>query len=313
MSILRWRYQLLWFFRKVRRKVFGTPICLKRYGGKTVISNEKAGNLLAKWIETGQPFMAGRFGGTELNAMVNQELDNFGEEGKSEAVHLLVNYSGFFPDKQELLEKFCNVMYNSCKNLDLLAVWDNYMEDYMVSQYVARSCVFPHLRSLEPWYTNTPWTASLKGKKVLVIHPFEKTIRSQYARREKLFPGTDILPEFKELYILKAVQTIAGRTDERFSDWFEALNWMYDEAMKYDFDLAILGCGAYGFPLAAKIKEAGRQAVHMGGALQLWFGIKGKRWDTHPEISKLYNEYWVRPDESEKPERAEVVEEGCYW
>ena len=65
--------------------------------------------------------------------------------------------------------------------------------------------------------------------------------------------------------------------------------------------------------LAARIKEAGRQAVHMGGATQLLFGIKGKRWDVHPVISGLYNDYWVRPDESERPKGAESVEDGCYW
>ena len=37
----------------------------------------------------------------------------------------------------------------------------------------------------------------------------------------------------------------------------------------------------------------------MSGATQLLFGIKGKRWDDHPVISKLYNPAWVRPDETE--------------
>ena len=36
-------------------------------------------------------------------------------------------------------------------------------------------------------------------------------------------------------------------------------------------------------------------AVQMSGATQLLFGIKGKRWDTHPIISKLYNEAWGPP------------------
>lgn len=47
-------------------------------------------------------------------------------------------------------------------------------------------------------------------------------------------------------------------------------------AMKINFDTAIIGCGAYGMPLAAQIKNAGRQAIHLGGAVQLLFGIKGE-------------------------------------
>ena len=146
-----------------------------------------------------------------------------------------------------------------------------------------------------------------------MIHPFAETIKKQYEKREALFENPEILPELKVLNTVKAVQTIAGCQDDRFATWFEALEWMYEEAMKTDFDVAIIGCGAYGFPLAARIKAAGRQAIHMGGATQLLFGIKGHRWDEYPLISRLYKESWVRPDEKEKPMQAEKVEEGCYW
>jgi threonine dehydrogenase-like Zn-dependent dehydrogenase len=39
---------------------------------------------------------------------------------------------------------------------------------------------------------------------------------------------------------------------------------MIDEIGKIDFDVAILGCGAYGLPLAAAIKGMGKQAIHLG-------------------------------------------------
>ncbi|MCD7883766.1 MAG: hypothetical protein LUI87_08725 [Lachnospiraceae bacterium] len=80
-----------------------------------------------------------------------------------------------------------------------------------------------------------------------------------------------------------------------------------------DFDVAIIGAGAYGLPLAAYCKERGAQAIQMSGATQILFGIKGKRWDDHPFISSLYNEYWVRPNESETPPLKQKVEGGSYW
>ena len=86
--------------------------------------------------------------------------------------------------------------------------------------------------------------------------------------------------------------------------------------MKIEFDVAIVGCGAYGFPLAAKLKQAGKQAIHLAGATQLLFGIKGKRWEEDPAfeyVRKFFNEAWVYPDETEKPKNASVVEGGCYW
>lgn len=160
-----------------------------------------------------------------------------------------------------------------------------------------------------------PWTEALEGKRVLVIHPQAELIRSQYEKRERLFPGTKILPEFT-LIVQKAVQTNAGEVDERYANWFEALEDMYEKAMQEEFDLAILGCGAYGFPLAAKIKAAGRQAVHLGGITQILFGIHGKRWDedkNHQFLKQYDSEAWVRISDKDKPKDADSVEGGCYW
>jgi hypothetical protein len=53
--------------------------------------------------------------------------------------------------------------------------------------------------------------------------------------------------------------------------------------------------------------------VHIGGSLQILFGIKGKRWDEHETISKMYNEHWVRPSAEEIVPDANKVEDGCYW
>ena len=69
----------------------------------------------------------------------------------------------------------------------------------------------------------------------------------------------------------------------------------------------------YGLPLAAHVKDLGKQAVHMGGALQIFFGIKGGRWDENPKINRFYNEHWTRPLPSETPQTFQNVEEGCYW
>ena len=101
--------------------------------------------------------------------------------------------------------------------------------------------------------------------------------------------------------------------DNRFDTWFDALEYMYQEALKIDFDVAILGCGAYGLPLAAKLKVAGKQAIHMGGVTQILFGIKGRRWLDNPRAEINFNDAWVYPKESETPKRSNAVENHCYW
>ena len=107
------------------------------------------------------------------------------------------------------------------------------------------------------------------------------------------------------------MQTIADQEDPRYATWFEALDAMTEEIARQDFEVALLGCGAYGFPLASRIKRMGKIAVHMGGSLQTLFGIKGARWDK--QYADMYNDAWVYPSAAETPKGFEKVEGGCYW
>lgn len=279
------------------------------------IREEEQGNTwLYEAIMAGKPFAAVRFGGTEMkticDVLYTKEGGKFG--GVSDkTVKRIVMLSGFFPEKKELLYRFQELYMECCPQIDALGVWNILLQGEIADAYLPDAELF-ELRMFEPYYFKEPWTRALEGKKVLVIHPFAETIQRQFQKREHLFENPQILPEF-ELKTLKAVQTLAGETDDRFADWFEALEYMYQEALKLDFDVALIGCGAYGLPLAVKLKEAGKMAVHIGGALQLLFGIKGKRWDEHEVISKMYNEYWVRPDEKDRMQQAGKVEGGCYW
>ena len=155
------------------------------------------------------------------------------------------------------------------------------------------------------------WSAALSGNKVLVVHPFSKTITEQYKKRDKLFANKTVLPDF-ELITLKAVQSIGG-TKVPFATWFDALDFMCNKISKTDFDVAIIGAGAYGMPLASFVKSIGKKAVHLGGVTQMLFGIRGKRWDKQALQYNLYNKHWVRASQDETPDNFKAVEKGCYW
>jgi hypothetical protein len=111
---------------------------------------------------------------------------------------------------------------------------------------------------------------------------------------------------------LEAVQSIA-KTPTAFADWFAALDDMKQKVDCIDFDIAMIGCGAYGFPLAAHVKRLGRKALHLGGIVQVLFGIKGKRWEESEHISKLMNEHWTKPLPEEVPSNFRLVDGGSYW
>lgn len=283
----------------------------RSYGNGYVYPSEETTSFLIEMIKSEKPFFAGRFGANEIAATSIYDFKMKNKYDKS--LKQMCTCAGFFPEDKNELAKFSSLMIESIKQLDYLAIWNMSLEEYYIKKYTSKNLIMSRLRYFEPWYSQTPWTSALKGKKVLVIHPFVDTIKMQYEKKDKLFPEyPDLLPEF-DLLTLRAVQTIAGNKDERFETWFDALDYMYNEAMKYDFDIALIGCGAYGFPLAAKLKQSGKQAIHIGGVCQVLFGIKGARWDNDPMVSSLYNENWTRPLEHEKPKNVKQVENACYW
>lgn len=318
----RWKWRDFYFDKILRQhifiKYFGFEPKIYLYGGKSLHRIKRTNELLTEAIMSDKPFMAARFGNTEIHVMAGVMKERLGLAGKADGrerdkwFERLCTGAGFFPADFSLRGKYTDIMLEACGEADLLGMWHRPMEDYLLRNYMENAQI-TYLRWLEPWYCTHPWTEALEGKKVLVIHPFEKSIKAQYAKREKLFPGTRILPEF-DLKVLKAVQTSAGEADPRFSDWFGALEYMYQEALKIDFEVAVVGCGAYGMPLAAMLKRAGKKAVHLGGVTQILFGVKGKRWVESPIDKKIpFNEEWIFPEGEETPQDAKSVESGCYW
>ena len=315
MNNIRLIYQksrISYYGNAVARRIIKRNISEPKFK-KPVMTGDEGNKTLSEMIESGIPFAAVRFGGTEAKTIADVLYTKAGGKlgGLSDkTLYRIMNLSGFFPDDKEQLFRFTDLYMECAKDVDILGVWNIVMQSYLADE-VTKDAKLAELRMFEPYYFNDPWTKTLKGKKVLVIHPFAGTIESQYKKKEQLFDNKDILPEF-ELCTVKAVQTLAGEKDSRFDTWFDALDFMYGEAMSKDFDIALIGCGAYGFPLATKLKNAGKQAVHIGGSLQILFGIKGKRWDNHEIISRFYNDAWIRPGESEIIKKSETVEGSCY-
>lgn len=284
---------------------------IKVYNGKKIHDREEANRIIGEAIIRGKPFMFGRYGSVEIRAVRRVREDGKGFVAPiSGALQMMWHSAGFFPKDKKLLIKFAQLMQWATSQADMMGVWFNPLEEYMPRTY-GNNPEYCYSGAAHPFMAANPWSAKLEGKNVLVIHPFKDTIESQYKKREMLFPGKNVLPKFN-LRVVKAVQTIVGTKDDRFHDWFEALDYMFNEAMKEDFDVAIIGCGAYGFPLAAKIKHAGKIAIHLAGATQLLFGIKGRRWEDW-KTEFMNNPAWVRPSDEDKPKGFEKHEGGAYW
>ena len=294
----------------------------------TILSENASNDYLKSLIDSGRPSMISRLGAVESNCILNwMQMREYATANLIQKVSAsfkgnvsewneqvkidLQNLAGFFPATDENLFRFCSIYTSKISQADAIVIWGFVPgENFIIKNYCA-SALKLDPQVLDPYFFDSPWTSKLKNKKVLVIHPFAESIRFQYAKKELLFENKSILPDF-ELHTIKTVQSIA-RNKTQFKDWFAALEFMKSEIVKVDFEIALISGGAYGLPLAAFIKDLGKCAVHMGGSLQILFGIKGKRWDEHPPTAALYNEHWVRPALEEIVPKADIVEGGCYW
>lgn len=291
-------------------KLFKKKWNLNKFAGKKDITLTYSSNIIKSAIIKGEPFCAVRFGAVELSCWNNFHKIELGlaRKYKEPVLYSIKNNAGVFPTSKDTLDGYSKLCLGKLSNIDALAISGLHMEEYYYKSYCPNATVIQNW-ALEPLIGLYP--TLLKDKKVLVISPFAEQIKSQYKLRKKLFKEPDILPTFKKLHVIEAVQTIGGQLDSRFNNWFEALNYMKNEIKKLDFDVALVGCGAYGLPLCIYIKELGKIALQSAGATQTLFGIMGKRWENRIHVKRFVNEHWVRPDK--KPENFEKVESGAYW
>lgn len=298
--------------------IYGPSPAPHSYARPVLFADEGA-QKVARILETGSPCMIARLGSTEL-ACINYFTR--WRQGRGIPLPYLpqirqavqVN-SGIFPADPASLDRFSEVYLAALSSADVLGVWFN-RNEHRLLQRRAPDADLVELGALNCVLHDDPWSARLAGRVVLVVHPFAASIERQYReRRALLFENSAVLPEF-ELKTLPAVQSFAGNSDDcGYASWFDALEGMTERIGETGFDIAIIGAGAYGLPLAAAVKDMGRQAVHMGGATQLLFGIRGRRWEVESpdDIAPLFNEHWVRPSSEETPRNSELVEGGCYW
>jgi hypothetical protein len=295
------------------RKMYVPNLAANTYCGKPLLKWQAANNLIAEKIKEGKPLLVARIGGGELATLYSYYTrKNRSVIWDSGTVNNLKYNAGFFSADLASIARFCEEMFVHLGRVDIMGVWHNEGEEQICAAYCPNAS-FINLESIEPYYfTENPWSQHLAGKKVLVVHPFQDSIVYQYKNnRKNLFPNNQVLPDF-ELKTIKAVQSITGIKPE-FDTWFDAYNHMCDQINDTDFDIAIIGAGAYGLPLGSFVKKIGKQAIHMGGATQIMFGVYGNRWQDIKEISKFFNDSWKRPYPHETPKQAATIEGACYW
>lgn len=265
-------------------------------------------NFLSHHIKNNIPCAVGKIGTTELNVIYNYlySPNTILPHVKEQAEYI----AGINPLTVENLKKFFELFIESLKCLNVAPRWNKILqtlEQDILNKYT--KSYDANLIDFEPQFFSIPWTKYLENKTVLVISPFAESIQQQYKKKNYIWPNK-LLPDFN---LITVKHPHAGTVDGHNMSIFEIFENIKTEIDKHNFDIGIVGTGGNSIPLTSYIHQKNKIAIHLGGATQILFGIKGKRWDSREEYQKFYNEYWARPLISETPSGIEHVEGGCYW
>ena len=282
-------------------------------------------NYMIEKIEKKEPFFIGRLSGNEPNlcgkVLTNIKLDN-------RLLHEMLTTAGIQMSSKDDIKQYVKLYINSCKHSSILSIWSGGMYSQAKSYYDFLDRMYPQQKricasSLEPFYfvdhPNYKFNNIFKNKKVLIITSHKETTIKQLEHHTTIF-NKPIFHESTEFHIYKPTQQNGGNHDSKsWTVHFEKMKRDLFELNKiFDFDIALVSCGGFGMILSDYIySELNKSTMYIGGGLQLYFGIIGNRWKTHPIISKLFNDKWINVLDEDKPptlsSNPRLCENSCYW
>lgn len=286
---------------------------------------------IASKIERKENFIIPRISGIENNFAVfpllypncNGNERQYIESYYKNVKYAMKNNAGIKLSNMESIQKYSNLYLDAFKNCEIFCGWDvqgNYLEHIRDTHYhlqrlhSSKKMIWSYALDIFHYIHSNPWTWALRGKRVLIISPFEDSIRQQIPIRTQLYDGIDLFPEC-EFITIKPPMTHGIEESLEFDEELKIFYYQLDK-LKDSYDVALLSCGGYCNIISNYIfTQHKKSAIYVGGTLQMFFGILGKRWlIERPDVMRLYmNKSWTRATKNERPKGFEQIENGCYW
>ena len=275
-----------------------------------IAGSEKIEKCIEHHLALQKGAIIGRHGSTELTTIL------FKYSFKS-----LEQYSGIFPsESNESMAEWLKIYRESTKESNIFAAgWYTLFASQEIEYLnkLSPSLDLIPLRSLEPYYTSQPWTRVLENKRITVVSSFADTMRKQIEKKDDIWEGKQILPNakysFVRSYYCPSIANGSCEWPRGIVCWKTAVEYLYKEVLNTKPNIVLIGCGGLAMPLALKLKQQGIISIILGGAIQILFGIKGSRWESHAEISEFFNDSWTYPSKEEIPNNSNKIENNCYW
>ena len=284
-----------------------------QYYGRTIHEQESGHQVVRETMASG-PSAFGKIGESELRGLrcylKNRDSQGNCNQWDSRSERLYTN-AGVFPNSAEAFTDYAKIMMDMLPDVDCLAVWYNQGEANVINKY-CKEAQLVSIQSLEPQLWSNPWLNLFEDKKVLAVSPFTDSIIAQQDNLKLVWSKK---PEMMISYQLETIKTplAAVLVPSPYANWKEGYEDLCSQMDAIDFDVALIGAGAWSLPLAVHAKRTGKIGIHLGGPTQIVFGVVGSRWLSMPEYRAFFNEHWIHPGDSETPGTFEKIEGGCYW
>lgn len=275
-------------------------------------------------FDNNHPFWIARMSGIEstqigryLNGCLYEDLDIKG----------MRSHSGILVTGESDWKEFVEMTMKAMTDCDRLAIWDGgcYVQCKEIYEYMSHDSVYNKVctipaHSLEPYLfmdvEEYGFSDIFKGKKILIITSHGHSVKSQVENNlDNIFHPLDIFKEKENIIVYKCTQQNGSNSDGY--SWKGHYLKMCDDISRFDFDVAFIGCGGFSNLLGYYIRHGlNKSAIYVGGPIQIYFGIIGRRWLGNDRILKHIGKngaHWILPMKEDYTPGCMSVEEGCYW
>ena len=158
---------------------------------------------------------------------------------------------------------------------------------------------------------------SRRQARVLIVSGFPLSVRRQVHNLQRVHPTLNL--GGLTIRVLGSPMSHEWNPGGmQHSDWVESLAAL-QASTEWNASInqvALLGCGAFGMPLASHARTRGMSSIYVGGRLPALFGVAGTHDRSLPSVHARLNEHWIRPLSQEIPQvtdRSPNHEVSLYW
>jgi hypothetical protein len=273
-------------------------------------------------LNSNKPFFIGRLSGNETR-FAGDILS--GNSVSPELFRNMLYGAGISFDDTTDIELYIQLYDIAVSHCDMIGVWSGNMRMQAANYYRhldTEHAKIPQIaaQALEPYYymgsSSYQFHKIFENKRVLIISSHYETVKSQIDKKAVLF-NQPIFSDTTQFFVYKPPQQNGGSHNGQ--SWVDHADKMRRDLRnikenKFNFDIALVSCGGFGMIISDYIfSELKSSVMYVGGALQIYFGIMGQRWNSNDRIARHMNSEWTYPMDADKPKHPNLCENNCYW